>query len=233
MLDEILDKYGDEYISFVLPNLPKSDYGNLESMVLYCFVRDCKPENVAEIGTEHKSRSSYIIESALQRNGLPYLHIMADLPGTVEVAAQNLSMDLSTNVKILSGLIEETYVKQKWDDIDFLFIDANHRREFAEWYFQYILPRICEGTPIHIHDLDLYANWEWLPTLGSEAEVFLEEHKDNTLCLEKLFWMFDYYWNPEYKPLLEKLQKKFPKIEMGKQRQPLPFKSNASYWRKI
>lgn len=230
MVEELIGKYGDEYVTYVLPKLPVSDYGNLESMVLYCFIRDTKPENVAEIGTEHKSRSSYIIESALERNGLPHLHIMADLTGVVETARQNLSMDFNTDIKVLSGIIQQTYTQQKWDEVDFLFIDADHVRDFAEWYFEHIFPHICEGVPVHVHDLDLYADWKWEVTLNSEAEEFIERHNEDKLGLEKLFWLYDYFNNPEYYPLLAKIRERYPFV--GEQNKPLPYKSNASYWRK-
>lgn len=232
MVEELIDKYGDEYVTYVLPELPLSSYGNLESMILYAFLRDQKPENVAEVGTEHKSRSSYIIESALQRNGLPALHIMADFSETIDIARQNLSLKFPTNIKTLSGNFIETYKQQKWDEVDFLFIDADHEQRFAEWYFDYLFPHICEGVPIHVHDIDLYADWKWYQSPNpSEAEEFIERHNEDKLGLEKLFWLFDYTYNPEYAPLLAKLEKKYPFV--GKQTLQEPYKNGASYWRKI
>jgi predicted O-methyltransferase YrrM len=231
MLEELIEKYGQEYVDYVLPDLPMSAYGNLESMFLYAFIRDIKPETVAEIGTEHRSRSSYLIESALKRNALPTLHIMADLSGVVETARQNLSLKFDTNIKILSGDIRETFTQQNWKDVDFLFIDADHGQAFAEWYFEELFPLLCEGVPIHVHDIDLWGNWQWYKSpYPSEAMEFLRKHKDGSLSLERLLWLFNYTYNPEYKPLLAKLKEKYPFV--GDQTFEEPFKNGASYWRK-
>jgi hypothetical protein len=232
MLEELIEKYGDEYVNFVLPDLPESSYGNLESMVLYAFIRDIKPTCVAEIGTEHKSRSSYLIESALKRNSLPSVHIMADLSGIVEVARQNLALNFEGNIKVLSGNFIDTYKDQNWEEVDFLFIDADHGQPFAKWYFDTLFPLICEGTPIHVHDIDLWGNWKWYPSPApSEACEFIERQKVNKLGLEKLLWLFDYTYNPSYEERLAKIQKKYPFV--GVQTLEEPFKNGASYWRKI
>jgi hypothetical protein len=231
MLEELVEKYGDEYVSFVLPDLPLSAFGNLECMVLYSFIRDVKPETVAEIGTEHRSRSSYVIEAALKRNGLKSLHIMADFPETVASARRNLALDFSTNIKTLAGDFIDTYKEQNWKDVDLLFIDADHGRPFAEWYFDNLLPLINTGVPIIVHDIDLWGNWSWYKSpFPSEAEEFLERHKMGKLGLEKLFWLFDYTYNPEYAPLLERLNKKYPFV--GKQTLREPWKNGSSYWKK-
>lgn len=232
MLEELIEKYGDEYVNYVIPALPESSYGNLESIILYAFIRENKPETVAEIGTEHKSRSSYLIESALKRNALPSLHIMADLAGVVEVARQNLALQFDSNIKILSGDFIETYKQQNWRDVDFLFIDADHGQPFANWYFDNLFPLINEGTPIHVHDIDLYGNWKWYKSpFPSEACEFIERNKTGKLGLEKLLWLFDYTYNPAYEDKLAEIRKKYPFV--GEQTLAEPYKNGASYWRKL
>jgi hypothetical protein len=228
MLEEIIEKYGDEFADDVFPKLPVSSYGNLESMVLYCFIRDIKPKVVAEIGTEVKSRSSFIIESALQKNRTGSLHIMADLTGKVERAAENLMIDFDANIKVLSGRIQDTYSKQDWSEVDFLFIDADHPRSFAKWYLDNLIPLLKEGTYVHIHDIDLYANWKGYEVSDNEAGELLDRHMVGKLCLNKLFWLFDYSYNPYYKEALEYFEKRYSFV--GKQTLDEPYKNGASYW---
>lgn len=37
--------------------------------------------------------------------------------------------------------------------IDYLFIDADHRRQFAEWYLAELMPRAAPGAGVSIHDI--------------------------------------------------------------------------------
>ena len=173
-----------------------------------------------------------MIEAALKRNGLHALHIMADIPETVEMARQNVAFEFDSNIKTLAGYIQDTYKQQKWDEVDFLFIDADHGQQFAEWYFDNLFPLICEGVPIHVHDIDLWNNWKWYKSPNpSEAVEFLKRHKEDKLGLKKLLWMFDYTYNPAYADKLAKIRKKYPFV--GEQTLDLPFKNGASYWKKL
>lgn len=221
---DIISKYGDEYENEIFYGMPYSQYGNLESLVLYCFIREFKPKKVFEMGTERFSRSTYLIQKALLKNGGDFTHYMCDFPSVLEQAVSNL-FD-TTNVVTLPGDVQN--LKFDYSEIDFMFIDAHHTREFAEWYLDNIVEYLKPNTPVHVHDINLSADWYDRDGKINEAYEFVTRHKENRLNVEKYFWLEDFSVNPEYKKDFNTIAKKhfigqFPATS-------LPFNASASYW---
>ena len=145
----LIDQYGQEFETEVFPCLPDSQYGNLESLILYSIIRNRKPQIVTEFGTETKGRSTYIIHKALEKNERIFVHAMFDKQGVVEEALVNLSRHFpSKSIQqtwILSGPIEYTIEifdrLIPLDRINFAFIDADHGCDFTKWYVERIIKK--------------------------------------------------------------------------------------------
>ena len=228
MLKKLLSKYKYELYE-VLANLPYSEYGVLESLVLYSYVREEKPKVAVEVGTERFSRSTHLIQKALLKNG-DFTHYMVDLPDVIDDARKNL-FD-TTNTMYVAGNFQDVYKAIPWDKVDFLFIDADHTKDFGDWYIKTIIPLLVKGTLVHIHDINLSGDWKLREDKTNEVTAISDAHKNETLGLEKVVWLEDYSINPEYEDRWEELREMFPMI--GRFPAPrLPFGSSASYWRKL
>jgi hypothetical protein len=228
LLLNLIEKYGDEFVSEVWYKLPYSQYSNLSSMLLYAFIRENKFKNVFELGCERKSRSSHIIQKALLKNNEEFTHYMCDFNDVLQDAITNLFNVKS--VYVVPG--DVTQVKFDYSIIDFMFIDAHHEKWFCAWYLDNIVNQLKEGTLVHIHDIYLTPNWENRMDREMETEELIERHKNNTLNLKKLLWMEDYTMNPENEPLWRRMQDRFPFI--GDFPCPtLPHGDGTTYWTKI
>lgn len=227
MFLDILDKYGDEFTKDIWPQLPNSEYSNLASLVLYCFIRDNKPKKVFELGTERYARSTNIIQKALLKNGEDFTHYMCDFEPVLYKAHRNLFN--TDNTVLINGPVEN--INFDYKDIDFLFIDAHHEKWFAAFYLDEIIPQLKDGVPVHVHDIYLTGDWvHRYPNVICETQEFQERHRAKQLNVEKLFWLQDYCTNPDYEEIRNKLNEKFPFIG-GFPAPELPYGDGTTYWK--
>jgi len=226
MFIDIVNEFGDEFTNEIWPQLPNSQYSNLASLILYCFIRHQKPKKIFELGTERHSRSTNIIQKALLKNGGDFTHYMCDFEPVLNQAKNNL-FD-TTNTVLINGPVEN--LQFDYSEIDFLFIDAHHEKWFAGFYLDEIVTKLKDGVPVHVHDIYLSKDWEHrFPYVICETQEFQERHKMKTLNVEKWFWLEDYCMNPEYKEVREELAQKFPYIG-GFPAPELPYGDGTSYW---
>jgi len=225
----LADEYSREYKEEVLPDLPISQYGNLESFVLYAMIRAFKLTNIVEIGTERQGRSSYLIQKALLKNGSTFYHTMCDFTEVIETAKE--TMFDTTNTFFLAGDIRDTWEQIYLPDVDFLFIDAHHARDFAVWYLNTLIPKLRKNTLIHIHDINLSGDWKWRATWDSEAEEIILQHFAGIIPIKKELWLEDWCLNPEYEVKWNNIKKKLLCIGKFGARE-LPYSCSATYWRK-
>ena len=234
----LIDKYGEEFRDEVWYEMPYSQYSNLSSMLLYALIREHKFKRIFEMGCERKSRSSFIIQYALQKNmGMTkeqkedpffkedFIHYMCDFPHILDEAVRNLRPHAG-GIAVAPG--DATKLDFDYSDIDFLFIDAHHEKWFAAWYLDTIIPQLKEGTLVHIHDIYLTPKWTNRMDREMETEELIERHKKGTLNLEKLFWMVDLAMHD--KETWEYIANKFPFI--GDFPAPvLPHGDGTTYWK--
>jgi len=232
-IDTLVFKYGDEFMDIVWKDLPDSQYGNLESIYLYAYMREYKPRCVFELGTAINGRSSFIIHKAIEENG-GGLHTMCDLPHVGEEALANLSKHFPVyNVWLLSGPIEQMAVHVDMSKIDFLFIDADHGEPFAEWYMDNFIPRLNDGVVIHIHDMprSLYGNF-YPKDFPNEFVSVMKRLGSGTVQMEEICFLDDWKKDPKLKKKHDDLNKKYPIIgKFGAK--DLPYSSSAAYFKKI
>lgn len=226
MFLEILDKYGEEFTNEVWPGLPYSEYSNLASLILYCFIRENKPKKVFELGTERHARSTNIIQKALLKNGGDFTHYMCDFEPILYQAHRNLFN--TENTVLLNGPVET--LEFDYSEIDFLFIDAHHEKWFAAFYLDEIVTKLKNGVPVHVHDIYLTGDWvHRYPNVICETQEFQERYKAKELNVEKNFWLQDYCTNPDYAEIRNKLNEKFPYIG-GFPAPELPYGDGTTYW---
>lgn len=126
----------------------KVQLDDVEAEISYLLLRHFRPSKVVEIGSLHGWSTGWLLH-ALQDNGT----------GTL------ITMDLIDNA---THGVPEPLAEGRWefrqgdarkqspdwlDDLDYLFIDADHSARFARWYLRDILPRLKKGTPASVHDV--------------------------------------------------------------------------------
>ena len=154
---------------------------------------------------------------------------MCDFEDVLNDAYNNL-FDVTGVVKN-PGDIRDTYknIIPDLKECDFLFIDAHHERDFAVFYLDNLIPYLKKGTSVHIHDINLSGDWVDRDGRENEALELITRYKNNTLNLEKDFWLEDFSVNEEYKEAFNFIARKhyigkFPATS-------LPFNASASYWK--
>lgn len=126
-------------------------FDTFETEMLYSFVKYLKPKKIIEIGPNNGFTSTLLIKAA-KSNNTPCNIYSFDLLDT--------SSDLDFNENGVSRTLivgdAREAVLDYIDEVDFVFIDADHRYPFGEWYCKNIFTKLQAGTPIWIHDWEGY-----------------------------------------------------------------------------
>lgn len=148
--------------------------GDMEAEITYLRIREFKPETVVEFSPASGWSTSWILH-ALKDNGAGTLYsydLVDSASGIIPPALAHGRWvfhkgDVKTNLATLAPPIE------------YLFIDSDHRGDFARWYIADIFPRLAPHTPVSAHDILKYADE---PGWGEESTVLctwlIEQGKD-------------------------------------------------------
>jgi len=149
------------------------------AQLIYRLANRFQPNNVVELGTCLGLTTAYL--SAAVPNAA--LTTMEGCPETAAVAKENLEKLNIKNAEIQVGNFDHLLPQylSKQDQIDFMFIDGNHRKDATIDYFQQSLPKVHEGSVL-IFD-DIY----WSKGM-KEAWKTIKSHPQVT-CTVDLFWI--------------------------------------------
>ena len=176
----------------------------------YCFIREFQPKNILEIGG---GTSTTVIFNALKENNLDAKLNCYTIESTRNIPTSPDCVEYVIHKgNFLTSFFEEPI---DVENLDFVFIDAEHESYFATFYCYKILEKLKPNTLIQIHDIHdpniLHSAYEkklmhlgkWTPrpTLVDEGFTALMYIKNKggyrTLCLansllEKNFEKFNY-----------------------------------------
>ncbi len=120
---------------------------DLEAEVTYLLIRDKRPKVMLEISPNAGWSTTWIL-SALRDNGDGELWSY-DLHDT---SARFVPKALARGRwHLVQGDARDT--TKTAPRFDYLFLDSDHRKEFAEWYVEALLPRARRGTVVSVHDV--------------------------------------------------------------------------------
>lgn len=149
------------------------------AQLIYRLAKHQQPQNITELGTCLGVTTSYLAKAASQAKVVT----MEGCPQTAQIARENFNtLNLQNiNLKVgdfdinLPGVIEEV------SQLDFVFVDGNHRKDATLNYFEWCLPKVNENS-ILIFD-DIY----WSQGM-KEAWNQIKSHPDVTVTID-LFWI--------------------------------------------
>ncbi|TNC23992.1 class I SAM-dependent methyltransferase [Amycolatopsis alkalitolerans] len=157
----------------------KTQLDDLEAEVTYLLLRYFRPAKVVEIGSLHGWSTCWILH-ALADNCQGRL-ITMDL---VDTAAWTVPGPLAAGRWEFRRGDARTLTTDWVADLDYLFIDADHRARFARWYLGDVFPRLRPGTPVSVHDV--FHRARPLPlTEGAEVLRWLESSRTRWFTLAR------------------------------------------------
>ena len=126
---------------------------DIAAELTYLLLRRHEPEHVVEISPCHGWSSCWIL-SALRDNGAGELHSY-DLLG---IAPRNVPADLRASRWHFHRGDVRAAPERIPEHIDFLFMDSDHSRAFADWYVAELFPRVRDGGVVAVDDVFHYAD---------------------------------------------------------------------------
>lgn len=120
---------------------------DLEAEITYLLLREKRPRVVVEISPNAGWSTTWVL-SALRDNGQGALWSFDLHDTSTHFVPRALGRD---RWHFVQGDARET--ARSAPPFDYLFLDSDHGKEFAEWYCRVLLPQARPGTIISVHDV--------------------------------------------------------------------------------
>ncbi len=159
--------------------------------LLYRLCRYFQPKYMLELGTSLGISSAYQAAGAASEGQIPEFYTLEGSANLVELSQINLK-DLGLSwVKPVQGNFDETLqpLVDSLNQVDYAFIDGNHRKEPTLRYFEQLLPK-CHDQTLLIFD-DIY----WSKDM-SEAWEEIKAHPRVTVSVD-LFYLGLVFLRPD------------------------------------
>lgn len=149
------------------------------AQLIYRLAKHQQPKNIIELGTCLGITTSYLA------NAMPDAKIitMEGCPQTAAIAKENFGKLNISNINLVVGNFDDELppVINAEEQLDFVFIDGNHRKDTTLNYFNWCLPKVTENSLL-IFD-DIY----WSEGM-KEAWEEIKSHPDVIVTVD-LFWI--------------------------------------------
>ncbi len=148
-----------------------------EGRLLFRLVNHFQPKVIFELGTSLGISTAYLGKAG----GQSQIYTFEGCPATAHIARENFSHLKLAQIQVLVGSLENTLLNQvqKVDQIDFLYMDANHRYEPTLAYFETCLPKLHENSLVILDDIywskEMQVAWQNLhhrPEVGLSIDLF-------------------------------------------------------------
>lgn len=119
--------------------------------LLYRLVREQKPQVVLELGTSLGVSTAYMSQGCRSAQ----CYTIEGCPAIAKVARKNFRQLGLTNIELIQGNIDEKLplLLDRLEQVDFVFIDANHTSLALKKYFDMLMPKITEKSMIVVDDI--------------------------------------------------------------------------------
>jgi predicted O-methyltransferase YrrM len=149
------------------------------AQLIYRLAKNNQPKSIIELGTCLGITTAYLSKAS---PGADVITIEG-CPQTAKVAYQNF-LDLHLrNIELQVGNFDELFpeVINQAGQLDFVYIDGNHRKDATLNYFNWCLPKVHEGSLLVFDDI------YWSKGM-KEAWEEIKLHPDVTVTID-LFWI--------------------------------------------
>lgn len=155
-------------------SLKKPKYARL----LYRLVEHFRPATVLELGTSLGTTTMYLAKAQEERKVVT----MEGSSAIAELAQRNFDQLGLNNVVLIRGNFDETLasVIQAHSQIDFVYIDGNHRKEPTLRYFKQLLELSSEASVFVFDDI------HWSPEMEDAWET-IKAYPSVTLTIDLFF----------------------------------------------
>jgi len=149
------------------------------AQLIYRLAKYLQPGNITELGTCLGITTSYLATAVPQAK----IITLEGCPQTAAVAEENFGKLNLQNVSLKVGNFDANLpeVIEEEQQMDFVFIDGNHRKDATLNYFEWCLPKVNENSLL-IFD-DIY----WSEGM-KQAWTQIKSHPDVTVTID-LFWI--------------------------------------------
>jgi predicted O-methyltransferase YrrM len=149
------------------------------AQLIYRLAKDVNPANIIELGTCLGITTAYLSKACSDAEVIT----IEGCPETAKVASQNFEDLELKNVELQVGNFDVLLPKviEGKEQLDFVYIDGNHRKDATLNYFKWCLPKVHDGSLL-IFD-DIY----WSQGM-KEAWEEIKSHPDVTVTVD-LFWI--------------------------------------------
>lgn len=148
------------------------------SQLIFRMAHYYKPQTMLELGTSLGITTAYLAFA----NPKAYVITMEGAPEIAAIAQKNFEQLKLINIKIVKGRFEENLALliSKLKNIDFVFIDGNHRLEPTLNYFEQLLEIACPSSIFIFDDIHWSAEME-------QAWNEIKQHSSVTLTIDLFF----------------------------------------------
>ena len=153
------------------------------AQLLYTLVRWRRPQRVLETGIA-RGFSTFALLSAVKANGAGTVHSCDVDPAAGEFVTEDLQSRWVRHVidgreagKSFSSVIEEM------DSVDFFFHDSNHRKQWMEFEFRTVLPKMSRGGILGSDDVDLNRAFLGILPTCSKSVIVLDARKASAFAV--------------------------------------------------
>lgn len=139
------------------------------AQLLFRMVNHYQPKNVLELGTSLGITTSYL---ASANKNIPVI-TMEGAKAIASVAKKNFETLGLENIEVIEGNFDTTLkpVIENVREVDFAFIDGNHRKEPTINYYEQLLPFINENSILIFDDVhwskEMEEAWEYIKASNS------------------------------------------------------------------
>jgi predicted O-methyltransferase YrrM len=166
-------------------SLKPKKYGQL----LFRLVDYYQPKNIIELGTSLGITTSYLASANLNSEVFTF----EGAPTIAKIAQENFNRLQLNNIKLTIGNFDDTLITvlKNLEQVDFAFIDGNHRYEPTVNYFNQLLEKSNEKSVFILDDIHWSKEME-------EAWDFVKNHPKVTATID-LFFIGIVIFNNDFK----------------------------------